>query len=720
MNKFLKWLLAVVGVVVVLVVIAAVVLPMVIDPNDYKQEISTAVLDETGRELTIGGDIQWTVFPSIGLQLTDVSLGNRSGFGDQPMLDIGEAGMSVKLMPLFQRKMEIGEVKLSDVLINLRRNANGQSNWEDLTAARPETEPAPSDSGRGAGSFTVSGIQISNANVIFDDAGEKTELKEFGLQASNIELGRPFDLQGGFSVNLQAQQLAGDVTFGGRVQSEANGDRYGIEGLEISFDGTSGSGAEALALNMDTRANANIDLASDTATLADFVLQLHDLSVSGGLDVTSISGSPEFAGRLTLAEFNPKSLLKALGMEVPVTANDAALTQLQADMSFAGSMNSTNMRDLIVKFDQSTFNGNLKIDGFDTPKLAFDFEVDRLNVDDYLPPTDSGGSDATGAGGTGEEDLSVELFRGFTGGGDFRIGELVVAGLTATDVSLKMSSDGNGIRFYPVNALFYGGKHEGDIRIDARGERPMLSADLGLTGVQSQSLLEDLAGTARLQGAGDVSLNIRTDLTNSGTVLKALSGDLAMSMLDGALVGIDVADTIGAVKMALGKQDEVVETADDSQKTEFAELMMSGKFEQGVLSSDDLSMTSPLLRATGAGKLDLVSESIDYVLKPVLTGEQAGMGQLSGVPIPIRLSGNLYEPSISVDVVAAIAGSQKELINRKKDELIGGLLGGKDDADAGDQQAGEEEKSDPAKALLDGIFGKKKDKKKDDDGGAHP
>ncbi|MBT8073982.1 MAG: AsmA family protein, partial [Xanthomonadales bacterium] len=239
-------------------------------------------------------------------------------------------------------------------------------------------------------------------------------------------------------------------------------------------------------------------------------------------------------------------------------------------------------------------------------------------------------------------------------------------------------------------------------------------------GVQSQSLLQDLAGTARLQGAGDVSLNIRTDLTNSGTVLKALSGDLAMSMLDGALVGIDVADTIGAVKMALGKQDEVVETADDSQKTEFAELMMSGKFEQGVLSSDDLSMTSPLLRATGAGKLDLVSESIDYVLKPVLTGEQAGMGQLSGVPIPIRLSGNLYEPSISVDVVAAIAGSQKELINRKKDELIGGLLGGKDDADAGDQQAGEEEKSDPAKALLDGIFGKKKDKKKDDDGGAHP
>jgi AsmA protein len=646
-----------------------------------------------------------------------VSLGNRSGFGEQPMLDIGEAGMSVKLMPLFQRKLEVGKVNLSDVLINLSRRADGRSNWEDFTAARPEGEPAPSGSAGGFGSLTVSGIEISNANVVFDDAGQTTELQDFGLQATNIELGRPFDLKGGFSVNLQAQELAGDVEFGGRVQSEQNGQRYGIEGLEISFNGNQGSGAEALALNLDTRADAEIDLAADTATLSGFVLQLHDLSLSGGLDVTAVSRAPEFTGRLTLAEFNPKALMKALGMEEPVTGNSAALTQLQADMSFAGSMKGANMRDLTVKFDESTFKGNLKIDGFDTPGVAFDFQIDRLNVDDYLPATASEGADDTAAAGA-EEDLSAELFRGFTGGGDFSIGELVVAGLTATDVSLKMSSDGSGIRFFPVNARFYGGKHEGEIRIDARSEQPILTADLGLTGVQAESLLQDLAGTARLQGAGDVSLNIRTDLTNSSTILKALSGDMAMSMLNGAIVGIDVADTIGAVKTALGKQDEVVEASDDSQKTEFAELSMTGKFDQGVLSSDDLTMSSPLLRATGAGNLDLVGESIDYVLKPVLLDEQAGLGKLSGVPIPIKLSGNLYEPKISVDIVAALAGSQKEMINRKKDELIGDLLGRKDDSDAGDQQQDEKEQSDPAKALLDGLFGKKKDKKKDDGGGA--
>jgi AsmA protein len=136
MNKLLKWVLAGVGIVVVLLVVAAVVLPMIVDPNDYKDEISAVVLKDTGRELTIGGEIKWTVFPSIGLDLSDVTLGNRSGFGDEPILDIGDAGVSVKLMSLFSRKVQVGVVKLTDVSINLRRKANGQSNWEDISAAQ--------------------------------------------------------------------------------------------------------------------------------------------------------------------------------------------------------------------------------------------------------------------------------------------------------------------------------------------------------------------------------------------------------------------------------------------------------------------------------------------------------------------------------------------------------------------------------------------------------
>jgi len=715
MKKLFKWILALVGIVVVLLVVATVVLPMVVDPNDYKDEISAAVSKKTGRDLTIGGEIKWSVFPSLGLEFSDVKLGNPEEFGEQPMLDIGEAGISVKLLPLLKRQVEVGEVSLNDVSINLSRKADGKNNWDDLSGARATDSATSSESGRGMSSFVVSGIEISNAKVTLDDVDQTTELKQFDLKASNIELGKPFNLKGRFSVSLPEQQLSGDVDFGGLVRSAASGKRFGVDGLELSFKGNKGSAAEAVSLDVTVNTNADIDLSKDEAVLSDFALRLYDLAVSGDLTVSSLTNDAKFAGQLNVAEFNPKSFMKDLGLEVPSTKDDKALTRLQAEMKFTGSSNSADMQNLTVRFDESTFGGNLRVVNFDLPSLDFDFQVDHINLDDYSAP------DASGSGsGTAESDLSVDAFRGFTGGGNFRIGQLVVNGLTATDVSMKMTADGNSVLFSPINAKFYGGQHEGEVKIDASGNRPLLTANHGLSGVQAQGLLNDLMGSARLEGTGDFFLQISTDLSNSSTVLQALSGDIGMSVIDGAFVGIDIVDTIGTVKAVLGKQDEVVSASGQDQKTEFAELTMSGVFDRGILSSDDLLMLSPLIRATGEGTINYVTESIDYTLKPVLLGDLGqSLGDLSGKPIPVRLSGNMYEPDIRVDIVAALAESQKEMINQKANEYIGKLIGGDEETGVDNKEGDGEATSDVASSLLKGLLGGKKDsgKKKDDDGG---
>ena len=713
MNKFFKWMLALVGFMVLLLVVATTVLPMVVDPNNYKEEISSAVLKKTGRELTIGGDISWSVFPTIGLEFSDVTLGNPDGFGKKSMLEIGEAEVSVKFMPLLKRQVEVGQVSLDDVSINLARKADGKTNWDDLGSARTDHGVTPSEPGQGMRTFVVSGVEISNARVTFEDVDKTTELKEFDLTASNIELGRPFSLKGGFSISLPEQQLNGDVAFAGQVQSTADAKRFGVNNLKLSFKGNLGAAGDAVPLDVNVGANADIDLAKDQAVLSDFILGLYDLSISGGLTVAALTSEPEFSGQLKVAEFDPKKFMRDLDMEAPVTASADALTRLRADMNFAGSADSADMRDLTVRFDESTFEGNLKIVNFDYPKLAFDFQIDRLNLDDYAPPGETAGDSAPG---TDESDLSVDVFRGFTGGGDFRIEQLIVNGLTATDVSMKMSADGTSVQFSPINAKFYEGMHEGDIRIDASGSRPVLTANHGLTGVQAEGLLTDLAGSAHLEGKGDFSLQVHTDLTNSRTVLEALSGDISMSVLNGAIIGIDVTETIGVVKSVLGKQDEVVGETGQGQKTEFAELTMSGVFKQGVLSSDDLLMQSPLLRSTGEGTFNLPDESVDYVLKPVLLGDLGqSLGDLSGVPIPVKLSGNLYEPDIRVDIVAALAASQKEVITRKADEYIGKLIGGNEETGA---EGESDETTDVASSLLKGLLGgkKKSDEKKDNDG----
>ena len=140
-------------------------------------------------------------------------------------------------------------------------------------------------------------------------------------------------------------------------------------------------------------------------------------------------------------------------------------------------------------------------------------------------------------------------------------------------------------------------------------------------------------------------------------------------------------------------------------------------------------MKSPLLRVTDKGALNLVEESIDFQVKPVIVSSLEGQGgqgldELGGIPIPVNIKGNLYEPDIGVDIVGALAESQKARIDEKKDELkdklLGRLLGDDEDeasADGESASEGEEEAEDPAETLLKGLFGKRKKDDDDDDSG---
>lgn len=756
MNKILKWLLAIVGVIVLLLVVAAVVLPLTFDPNNYKEQIREAVKEETGRDMTIAGDIGWTVFPWLGLEVSGITLGNRQGFGNDPMLEVGEAGASVKIMPLFSRKIEIGKITLKDMSVRLSRKANGENNWQDLTdeataVSASDDSGSTRKPGSNIASVRVSGVEISNANVRWDDAGQVTELNNANLSVSGISDQQPFDMEGSFSVVLSDPAIAGDLRFAGHVIPSAGDSATQIEALTLNFEGQQGITPDLLNLNVEMNTSASFNDKQDSLAFHDFKLRLHNMTVTGALLASSVSTTPEASGHLNIAEFNLKKLMKNMGMDELLTANPDALNKLSLSMDFAASSDEANLQNLNMQLDESSFTGRFKARNFSSPGLDFDLAIDRINLDDYLPPTPEAASNQpgstqgsppdTGNPKPSETGLSAKTFRGYSGGGSFRIGELIIAGLTATNVSTKMTADNNGWRFYPTVADFYGGKNQIDIRVDASGDRPMLSINQVLSGVQADGLLQDLTGKAsRLLGTGSLTLNIRTDLSNSSTIRSAMSGDMSLNVVDGAFVGFDVADTISHANSLLGKQNKSNETLDNDAMTEFAKLALSGLINNGILSSDDLDMSSTLMRATGKGQINLIDETIDYVVKPVLSENVRGegkstLGQLSGVPIPIKITGSVYEPNISIDFVGAITGSQKARIEEKTteltDKLFDKLLGGDkkpsqqpdaeqpenqsatDDSNA--ESSSKDNQTDPAEALLNSLFSRKKDKKKTQD-----
>ena len=160
MSELIKIALSLVAVIVFLVLAAAIVIVVLIDPNDYKPQIAAAVKQHTTREIEIEGDLGLSLFPWLGIETGKISLSNAPGFGDSPFAEIEHTQIKVKLLPLLAKQIEVSRIVVKGLILNLAKNKNGASNWEDLIS-KPK-----------------SGKEIPNKQII-----PKTEEKEFAIES---------------------------------------------------------------------------------------------------------------------------------------------------------------------------------------------------------------------------------------------------------------------------------------------------------------------------------------------------------------------------------------------------------------------------------------------------------------------------------------------------------------------------------------------------------
>lgn len=204
-------IIAAIGFLVAIVAIFAATF----DPNAYKQDLAELVREQTSRDLQFHGDVDMTFFPVLGMRLGALSLSNAAGFGAQPMIKVSEASVSVDLASLVAFAPEIEQLVLRDLEIDLQRNPDGVSNWDDLlppveaetdkpvaTDSEPTT-PADRDFElRGA----FGGLDLQNIQLSWRDrqAGTEYRVTDLDLSTGRIEPDKPFPL------NLQLE-VKGDA-----------------------------------------------------------------------------------------------------------------------------------------------------------------------------------------------------------------------------------------------------------------------------------------------------------------------------------------------------------------------------------------------------------------------------------------------------------------------------------------------------------------------------
>ena len=688
MGKLLKILGWLIGILVVLVVALVLLVPLFIDPNAHKDRIISEVKQATGRDLSIDGDIGFSVFPWLGLELNGLSLNNPPGFAEQPFASVQQAKVRVKLMSLLlDRTLEADTVQIEGLDLYLAKNPQGQANWEGLTRESPagetqeQTTAEPSAvQSRGLAAFTIGGVSVQNAHVVWDDrsSGQHFEIKDLQLTTGPLTPDKPVEVT--LELGLQSQQppIHGTADLSASLNSKPAQQFLAVENLLVKLKLT-GEGLPKDGLDAKLTANVYLDHGRGTLEAKDLFLESGDLALHASVEGQDLQNKPNFKGSLKLDEFSPREWMERFDLAVPETADPQALKQFNLAGSFHATPNLVAFDKLAIQLDQTHIKGELELLQLADPTYKFALDIDQIDVDRYLPPQPeprpgSAGPTPAAAGQETESPLfPVELLRKLKLDGKLRIDSLTMNKIKAKAIQLKVTAKDGKLQLNQQIGRFYDGSIKGGVGLDVRGKTPALKIDQEATHIVIGPLLTELADMDKLEGTGDFKTNLTTSGQTVSQLKRGLNGNLNFNFVDGAVKGINLAKALREAKAKFS--GETVEVSNEEEKTDFSELSGSGVFNNGILNNQDLLAKSPFLRVDGAGKVNIVTEHLDYTVRVVIVNTSKGQGgkelkDLEGVPIPVKLEGPWAKPKWKIDLAKVLEEQQKAKLKQKLDEKI--------------------------------------------------
>jgi len=666
------------GLLLLLVVVAAVVLPMVVDPNDYKDDIAAAVKAQTGRKLTMDGDLGLSVFPWLALQIGPTSLSNAPGFSSRPFAQVKQVSVRIKLLPLLHRKVEMDTVVLDGLQLSLEKNADGKTNWADLASAQAgKTTPATSGQESAAGKmtlagFAIGGVKITDAGIRWDDQqnGAHYQLSGLSLRAGAIQPGATVPVKLAVQINSKEPRAEGPVTFNAQVALSDDSQTIRLSDARLKT-ALKGAGLPAGALDAQLGFDATLDLSAGNLQLPKLTAEALGLTIETHGEGKNLFTEPLFKADIKLKEFVPKEVIKALGQPLPKVSDTTVLARADADLKLEATNDSVKVSALSLHLDDSTIDGDLGVSHFAKPTIRFNLHLDDIDVDRYLPPQSKKAPPATPetAVVATTQLFPLETLRSLDINGRIKIDRLKVSQLKSSDLLMEIVAKAGLIRIHPAQAKLYQGSYDGDLTLDARGTQPRISMHEKLAGVRVGPLLKDVAGKDLLTGTTHAGANLTTAGQTPAALKKNLDGKVDFAFENGAVKGVDLAALIRQAQAVLKGQPAGGEKG-GSKQTEFSELSGTANITRGVIHNRDLMLKSPLFRVQGEGDVDLPAEQLDYRLTAKIVGSLKGQGgkklsDLKGLAIPVQISGSFEQPQYQVQLDTVITKSVEKKARKK-------------------------------------------------------
>ncbi|HCW95529.1 MAG TPA: AsmA family protein, partial [Pseudomonas sp.] len=301
------------------------------DPNDYKDEIRELARERAGLELNIKGDIGWSLFPWLGLELHDTTLASART-PEQPFADLRMLGLSVRVLPLLRREVQMSDITVNGLNLMLARDEQGHGNWEGLgqsatgPAAAAEPSPNQSEPARPASEarpgkpiqLDIDSLTVSDARVAYHDARSGQQYSAEGIELSTGAIRErsaiPVKLSAFFGSNqpvMRARtELQGELRFDNELR------RYQLDNLRLNGE-ASGEPLQGKTLAFSAQGQLLVDRAAQIAEWTGLKLTANQLRGLGELKVRDLESEPKLSGALSIAEFDLGDFLEGLGQSLP-------------------------------------------------------------------------------------------------------------------------------------------------------------------------------------------------------------------------------------------------------------------------------------------------------------------------------------------------------------------------------------------------------------------
>ncbi len=710
LSPKLKLPLMIAGVVVGVFVVALIAVNLLISADWVRDRIASRIKEQTGRELTVNGTTALLFTPNPHVVITEATLTDPEGRAGTADVAIGRLELDLAFSQLLSRQVDADRVVLVRPVLTLRLAKDTRP--REPRADKPANVVKTADGDRPERDVRLQAVSIEDGTVdiIYDEKGTERRIEHIDATVSLPALSDPLTATGKFVWKDQPVDFGVEVTtladlrakrparvvvsldnpaiaarFEGDVMTKPDFSGHGDLSAKVhsipSLLAWMRERPPAATAIGDGELASKLVWTEQEVTFSEARFALEHASGQGQAVVTLQSPRPYVRAALALDHLDLNPFLAAKG-------SSGKSPKPEASEKASAEIPVPPQADSDVTTSSSAAPANKSPDAGESAGADQTAPEASAEADQSTPATADAAPAAEQAAPAAPASAPVAPPAAFDADVNLNVRQTRIAHLELGPSSLGIVFR-DGILTATLGGMeLYDGHAVGKMVLDAAKPVPTFTGNFRLDGVQAKTLLSDAAQFSMISGKTKLELELNGTGSTADEIKSSLQGQGNVVISDGAIEGIDLTSMISSIG-----QGQIPDLRQGpGAKTEFSDLGGSFTIANGVMETDNLKMTSPLLQVAAAGKVDLTQSTIDMLANPeIVAGEKdkGGANGLAGLRVPVRIEGPLDSPKIKPELKGMFANPeqanktvkqigeaiQKKFKGKPVGEAIGRLLG---------------------------------------------